>query len=78
MLARVKAIVHFKRTSNATYKLNTVQKNMGLEPKKLIKEVATRLNSTGYMLKRIVELKDAVKTTVAIITKDIPILSETE
>lgn len=35
LIERVKAIVaHFKRSTSARHKLNTVQKNMGMEPKK--------------------------------------------
>ncbi|XP_046685571.1 zinc finger BED domain-containing protein 4-like [Homalodisca vitripennis] len=76
---RIKAIVsHFKRSTSATEKLREVQKNLGLEPKKLVLQVATRWNSTFYMLQRISELKDAVKTTVALINKEIPVLTEDE
>ncbi|XP_046686971.1 zinc finger BED domain-containing protein 4-like [Homalodisca vitripennis] len=51
---------------------------MGLEPKKLIQEVSTRWNSTFYMVSRFVELQDAVKTTIALINKNLPVLSEEE
>ncbi|KAJ4425388.1 hypothetical protein ANN_28003 [Periplaneta americana] len=77
---KVKLIVgHFKRSSIANEKLLAYQRNSGSTvPKKLKQEVPTRWNSTYYMLQRFVELESAVKTTIALINKDIPILSESE
>ncbi|CAG9840808.1 unnamed protein product [Diabrotica balteata] len=76
---RIKSIItFFKRSTTSTAKLRDVQTNMGLNPKKLIQEVPTRWNSTYFMNQRIFELKDAVKTTIALINKNIPVLSEDE
>jgi hypothetical protein len=63
----VKIIVaHFKRSTIASHKLLSHQKSQGAAvPKKLIPEVPTRWNSTFHMLKRITELKDEVKTSIA-------------
>ncbi|KAJ8968788.1 hypothetical protein NQ314_002096 [Rhamnusium bicolor] len=47
-------------------------------PLKLILEVSTRWNSTFYMLQRFIELEEAIKSTVAILEKELPILTAGE
>ncbi|XP_047100318.1 zinc finger BED domain-containing protein 4-like [Schistocerca piceifrons] len=63
---KVKTIVAFsKRSCQATERLLTYQQNNGAgHVKKLVQEVPTRWNSTLCMLERIVEIKDAVKTSL--------------
>lgn len=79
LVERVKSIVSFfKRSSTGNEQLKTAQSQLGLEPKKLIKEVPTRWNSLFYMIERIVELKNPVKTTIALINKDVAVLTEEE
>lgn len=77
---KVKKIVgHFKRSSNANTKLMDYQKQQGeAVPKKLIQEVPTRWNSSYYMFRRFVELKDAVKVTTALINANLSLLTEQE
>ncbi|KAJ4425366.1 hypothetical protein ANN_27981 [Periplaneta americana] len=76
----IKTIVaHFKRSSSATEKLFTYQRNprVGV-PKKLLQDVVTWWNSTLYMLQRLVELEEPLKATIALINKDLPVLTEKE
>ncbi|CAH2207636.1 jg12313, partial [Pararge aegeria aegeria] len=80
-IEKVKKIVaHFKRSTQATEKLMKYQSNhLGMEqPKKLIMDVATRWNSTYLMVKRFMELSEAVKATTAVINRDWPIVTEEE
>ncbi|KAJ4438424.1 hypothetical protein ANN_14369 [Periplaneta americana] len=66
-------------SSSATEKLFTYQRNSGVGvPKKLLKDVVTRWNSTFYMLQRLEELEEPVKATIALINKDLPVLTERE
>jgi len=65
---KVKSIVeHFKISSHAQSKLQDIQKQLGLSPLKLKQDVITRWNSTHDMFKRILEIKDAVVSTLAIL-----------
>jgi len=76
-ISTVKSIVgHFKRSSNASHELNKYQQNSGTVPKKIIQDIATRWNSTYYMLCRFVELENAIKATLAILDTNIPTLSQ--
>lgn len=74
---KIKTVVsHLKRSSTATEKLVNYQTNSGVKvPLKLVQEVPTRWNSTFYVFKRFHDLQDAVKTSVALIDKGLPILS---
>ncbi|CAH2101109.1 unnamed protein product [Euphydryas editha] len=69
VIDRVKVIVaYFKRSTKATQKLDEFQKQNGAtQPKRLLEEVPTRWNSRSYMLERIVEIQDAVKSSIAIL-----------
>lgn len=75
---KVKTIVeHFKRSSHAQPKLQAMQQQMGLPPLKLKQDVITRWNST-HVFKRIVEIKDAVVSTLAILQCDVEQLTVIE
>ncbi|XP_030760542.1 zinc finger BED domain-containing protein 1-like [Sitophilus oryzae] len=72
-------VSHFKRSSLAKSKLDFYQKQNGKTPKKLIQAVSTRWNSVYYMLERIKELKEEVRTSLAAIGKeDWPMLTHQE
>lgn len=79
VLAKIWAIVtHFKRSNNFSEKLIAYQRNSGLEPKKLVRDDCTRWNSTYLMLDRFCELEEAIKCTLALIDKDLPVISTEE
>lgn len=78
MLEKVKNIVaRFKRSYISNEKLMTFQKNNGNQPLKLIQDVITRWNSytTYYMLERFSKLEIAIRSTLALIDKDLPIIT---
>lgn len=79
ILNKIKQIVrHFKKSSKSNAKLMAYQRNVGKEPLKLLQEVETRWNSTLYMLQRLILLEDAVKSTIALIDKQLPSISQRE
>ena len=57
-------VTFFKQSVKARDKLTEVQKQMGGEEKKLIRDVVTRWNSSYYMYERLVEQYKAVNTTL--------------
>ncbi|XP_051935570.1 E3 SUMO-protein ligase ZBED1-like [Hippocampus zosterae] len=76
---KVKGIVEFfHRSTTATQKLKSTQQQMGMPELKLKQECITRWNSTFHMLKRILESKDAVISTLAVINAPIDPLSQEE
>lgn len=76
---KVKSIVeHFKRSSYALSKLQATQQQMGLPLLKLIQDIITRWNSTYDMFKRIIQIKDAIISTMALHVCDVEPLTPTE
>lgn len=55
-----KLVGNFKKSSKNTKILKSLQKQLNLPEHRLIQEEATRWNTTFYMLKRLVEQKDAL------------------
>ncbi|XP_036340468.1 zinc finger BED domain-containing protein 1-like [Rhagoletis pomonella] len=64
-------VVYFNRSSQALKKLKDFQVEMQLPILKLKKSVPTRWKSTYDMLARIIEVKDAVMSTIAILRPDL-------
>jgi hypothetical protein len=56
----------FRRSANAKSRLDNIQRQQGNEPRKLI-DMVTRWNSTYLMLRRFLELEEAIKPTLALI-----------
>jgi hypothetical protein len=77
---KVKVVVsHFKRSTAASQKLLTFQRNCGTaNPKKLIQDMLTRWNSSLFMFDRLAELQDTVRSTVPLIDSELPVLSAEE
>lgn len=76
-----KIVSHFKRSTNATAKLLTYQKQNNdpkNAPKKLVQDVPTRWNSTFLMIKRFLLLHEPLKATLALIDKDLPTLTQND
>lgn len=73
---KVKRIVaHVKKSTVSSERLQKYQIQQGLEPKRLCQAVETRWNSTYYMLKRFVELEDAIRSTLAFADRNLPTIN---
>ncbi|XP_060854989.1 zinc finger BED domain-containing protein 4-like [Metopolophium dirhodum] len=71
LIDKVKDIsTHFRKSTTAHHKLMTYQINLGeKQPKKMLQDVATRWNSTFYMLQRFVDLEVAIRGTIGLLDK---------
>ena len=58
-----KLVGHYKHSNVALQSLLRMQEQLGLSPKRLIQDEATRWNTTFYMLERLIELKVAITAT---------------
>lgn len=66
LLAKCRSLVtHFKQSSVAAYKLKEKETELNLPELKLKQDVATRWNSTFYMMARMVELKQPLTLALA-------------
>ncbi|CAH1114950.1 unnamed protein product [Psylliodes chrysocephalus] len=74
IIDKVKTIVsHFKRSNLSMTKLANFQKQSGIDiPKKLILDVATRWNSTFFMLERFSELENCIRSTLGLLDAKLP------
>ncbi|XP_056277169.1 E3 SUMO-protein ligase ZBED1-like [Pseudoliparis swirei] len=76
---KVKTIVEFfHRSTTATHKLKSTQLQMGMPELKLKQDCVTRWNSTFHMIKRILQSKDAVISTLAVMNASVDPLSQEE
>ncbi|KAG7282452.1 hypothetical protein CRUP_018169, partial [Coryphaenoides rupestris] len=66
------------RSTVATEKLKSMQRQMGMAELRPKQECATRWNSTFYMLKRILESKEAIISTLAVINAPVDTTSQVE
>ncbi|KAJ8375410.1 hypothetical protein SKAU_G00059900 [Synaphobranchus kaupii] len=76
---KVKAAVEFFHKSTvAAEKLKSTQCQMGMPELRPKQDCATRWNSTFYMLKRFLESKDAIISTLAIVNAPVDALTQEE
>ena len=71
-------VTYFKQSIKARDKLTEVQKQMGGEEKKLIRDVITRWNSSYYMYERLVEEYKAINATLCFFDQSHFCLSSSE
>ncbi len=77
--ARCKRIVtHFHHSSKSSYLLNEKQANLGHKQHSLVQDVATRWNSTYYMMERIIEQQQPLCATLLELHKADLMPSDTE
>ena len=70
-------VSYFHKNTKATDKLNPIQSHLNIDNHKLIQEVETRWNSSFYMLERIVEQEEVVRTALYLLNRnDLTIFDE--
>ncbi|KAJ3593823.1 hypothetical protein NHX12_006157 [Muraenolepis orangiensis] len=78
-LDKVKGMVDFfHKSTRATEKLKSTQRQMDMPELRLKQDCVTMWNSTLYMLKRVLESKDAIISTLALINAHIDALDQEE
>ncbi|XP_073412762.1 zinc finger BED domain-containing protein 4-like [Dendrobates tinctorius] len=78
-LDKVKSIVEFfHKNTIATEKLKSTQRQMGMPELRLKQDCVTQWNSTYHMLKRVLESKDAVILTLAVVCAPVDTLNQEE
>ena len=63
-------VSYFHRSCKATDKLTAIQSCLNIDNHKLIQEVETHWNSSFYMLQRIVEQEEAIRTTLCLLSRN--------
>ncbi|KAK3854720.1 hypothetical protein Pcinc_038814 [Petrolisthes cinctipes] len=72
---KVKGIVEFfHKSTTATQKLKNTQRQLGLPELRPIQDCITRWNSTLHMLKRVLDLREAIISTLALLNTPIELL----
>lgn len=65
LLTKARNIVsYFKRSTQAWEKLKKYQEQAGKSPKRPLQDVSTRWNSTFYMLRRLLEIKEEINSVL--------------
>ncbi|XP_034006677.1 zinc finger BED domain-containing protein 4-like [Trematomus bernacchii] len=78
-LDKVKGMVEFfHKSTRSTEKLKSTQRQMDMPELRLKQDCVTRWNSTLYMLKRVLESKDAIISTLALINAHMDALDQEE
>ncbi|KAI4818229.1 hypothetical protein KUCAC02_011581 [Chaenocephalus aceratus] len=78
-LDKVKGMVEFfHKSTRATEKLKSTHRQMDMPELRLKQDCVTRWNSTLYMLKRVLESKDAIISTLALINAHLDALDQEE
>ncbi|CAH1114872.1 unnamed protein product [Psylliodes chrysocephalus] len=80
VLDKVKSIVaHLRRSTVANTKLKKFQKQVGIDPPKMLtQDVTTRCNSTFHMILRFVELEDPLRSVIGLLDTRLPHLDTNE